>query len=119
MVTIVLILVAATTLTTTLLTLFGVLSRRSADDNELDTSLWRPATAEVNSTLSTRNRRFLLVTYRAGTQVIRNDVEYPFAGTLPSVGQRVPIRYDPAAPSRVAFDSKSDPTRAGALAAAR
>ena len=116
MVTIVLILVAATTLTTTLLTLFGVLSSRSTDDSKLDTSLWRPASAEVNSTLTTKSRRFLLVTYRAGTQLIRNDVEYPFTGALPSVGQRVPIRYDPAAPSRVAFDSKSDPTRASALA---
>jgi hypothetical protein len=119
MVTIVLILVAATTLTTALIALFGGLTSRNADDTELDTSLWRPASAEVNSTLSTRNRRFLLVTYRAGTQVIRNDVEYPFSGALPSVGQRVPIRYDPAAPSRVAFDSKSDPTLAGALTVAR
>jgi hypothetical protein len=47
----------------------------------------------------------LQVRYRAGRSLIRTDVLYPAAqGVVPLVTQRVPIKYDPAAPARAVYD---------------
>ncbi|HEY0693804.1 MAG TPA: hypothetical protein VGD71_32765 [Kribbella sp.] len=79
---------------------------RSADDSdpEFESSDWPRADAEVLSVLRAGGRTFLLVRFPVGTSLIRNDVLYPLPGATPRAGQRVPIRYDPEAPARVAFD---------------
>jgi hypothetical protein len=72
---------------------------------DLGSEAWRTATAEVVSILRAGNRTFLQVRYRAGRSLIRTDVLYPAAqGVVPLVTQRVPIRYDPAAPARAVYD---------------
>jgi hypothetical protein len=72
-------------------------------DDEVGSESWRTVNAEVVSVLRAGNRTFLRVRYPVGTQLIENDVMYPLPQT-PDVGRRVPIRYDPAAPARAAFD---------------
>lgn len=71
---------------------------------EAESANWRRVDAEVISVLHAGDRRFLLVRFGVGTSVIRNDVRYPLPGAVPYAGQRVPIRYDPAAPARMVFD---------------
>jgi Protein of unknown function (DUF3592) len=68
------------------------------------TETWRTVNAEVVSVLKAGSRTFLLVRYTVGSSLIHNDVLYPLAGKVPIVGQRVPIRYDPAAPARAVYD---------------
>jgi hypothetical protein len=87
---------------------------------ELGSESWRPVNAVVVSVLRAGDRTFLQVRYRAGTSLILNDVPYParsIRGPLPIVGQRVPIRYDPAAPARAVYDrtrsSGTPPRRPG------
>ncbi len=67
---------------------------------------WRPVTAEVISILRAGNRTFLQVRYRAGRSLVRNDVLYPARTPVPVVGQRVQVRYDPAAPARAVYDGQ-------------
>jgi hypothetical protein len=73
-------------------------------DPAVESANWRRVDAEVISVLRAGDRRFLLVRFGVGTSIIRNDVRYPLPGTVPYSGQRVPIRYDPAAPARMVFD---------------
>jgi len=73
-------------------------------DPEIESANWRRVDAEVISVLRAGNRTFLLVRFAVGTSLIRNDVRYPLPGAVPNAGQRVPIKYDPAAPARVVFD---------------
>lgn len=75
-------------------------------DPELGSAEWRMVDAEVLSTLRAGNRAFLQVRYRAGTSLVRSDVLYPSRTAVPLVGQRVPIRYDPAAPARAVYDGE-------------
>ena len=72
-------------------------------DDVVESQDWRTVNAEVVSVLRAGTRTFVRVRYPVGTQLIENDVMYPFPQT-PEVGRRVPIRYDPAAPARVVFD---------------
>jgi hypothetical protein len=85
-----------------------LVSRFAGRDDERDPGIesadWRRANAEVISVLRAGNRTFLLVRFQVGTSLIRNDVRYPLPGAVPHAGQRVPIKYDPAAPARVVFD---------------
>ena len=67
---------------------------------------WRPVTAEVVSILRAGNRTFLQVRYRAGRSLVRSDVLYPARTPVPLVGQRVRVRYDPAAPARAIYDGQ-------------
>lgn len=74
---------------------------------ELGSEAWRAVNAQVVSVLRAGNRTFLQVRYQVGTSLILNDVPYPTQsvhGPVPIVGQRVPIRYDPAAPARAVYD---------------
>jgi hypothetical protein len=87
-----------------LLALVRVSGRDDPPDPEIDSASWRRANAEVISVLRAGNRTFLLVRFQVGTSLIRNDVRYPLPGTVPHAGQRVPIKYDPAAPARLVFD---------------
>jgi hypothetical protein len=73
-------------------------------DPEIESANWRRVNAEVISVLRASNRTFLLVRFPVGTSLIRNDVRYPLPGVVPYAGQRVPIKYDPAAPARLVFD---------------
>jgi hypothetical protein len=85
-----------------LLSLFG--GGDDGLDPEVESANWHRADAEVISVLRAGDRRFLLVRFGVGTSLIRNDVRYPLPGAVPHAGQRVPIRYDPAAPARMMFD---------------
>jgi len=74
---------------------------------ELGSEAWRAVNAQVVSVLRAGNRTFLQVRYQVGTSLILNDVLYAtngLEGAVPIVGQRVPIRYDPAAPARAVYD---------------
>jgi hypothetical protein len=73
-------------------------------DPEIETANGRRANAKVISVLRASNRTFLLVRFPVGTSLIRNDVRYPLPGAVPHAGQRVPIKYDLAAPARLVFD---------------
>lgn len=77
---------------------------------ELGSEGWRPVTAEVISILRAGNRTFLQVRYRAGRSLVRNDVLYPARTPVPVVGQRVLVRYDPAAPARAVYDAQQPAT---------
>jgi hypothetical protein len=78
--------------------------RDDASDPDIEFSSWRWADAEVISILRASDRTFLRVRFSVGTSLIQNDVRYPLPGAVPHAGQRVPIRYDPAAPARMVFD---------------
>jgi hypothetical protein len=78
--------------------------RDDASDPGIEFATWRRVDAEVISTLRAGNRAFLRVRFSVGTSLIQNDVQYPLPGAAPHAGQRVPIRYDPAAPARMMFD---------------
>ena len=81
-------------------------------DPERGSEAWRPVTAEVISILRAGNRTFLQVRYRAGRSLVRSDVLYPARTPVPLVGQRVRVRYDPAAPARAVYDRSVTPTAA-------
>ncbi|MFI5709610.1 hypothetical protein [Kribbella sp. NPDC051620] len=88
-----------------ILVLAGLLAGRDDElDPEVESTNWRRADAEVISVLRSGDRTFLLVRFPVGTSLIRNDVRYPLPGGAPHAGQRVPIKYDPAAPARIVFD---------------
>lgn len=80
--------------------------RNRPADPERGSEGWRPVTAEVISILRAGNRTFLQVRYRAGRSLVRNDVLYPARTPVPVVGQRVRVRYDPAAPARAVYDAQ-------------
>lgn len=94
--------VAAAVVALFLVSSFG--EHDDARDEDLQVANWRTVDAEVVSVLRAGNRTFLRVRFAVGTSLIHNDVRYPLPGTAPHVGQRVPIRYDPAAPARMMFD---------------
>jgi hypothetical protein len=101
MVTVVLVVLAGVIATVCL----RALDRRTdASDPAVEHADWRRVDAEVISMLGVGDRTFLRVRFAVGTSLVQNDVLYPLAGAVPHVGRRVPIRYDPAAPARVAFD---------------
>jgi hypothetical protein len=68
------------------------------------TDSWRLVEAEVISVLHVGNRHFVMVSYRVGRELFRNDVMRPVIGTAPAVGDHVFVRYDPAAPARVLLE---------------
>jgi hypothetical protein len=104
MVTLVLLVIAAVGTGIAVLVLAGNLRGTTERlDEVVESQDWRVVNAEVVSVLRAGARTFLRVRYPVGTQLIENDVMYPFPQT-PDVGRRVPIRYDPAAPARVVFD---------------
>jgi hypothetical protein len=70
----------------------------------VDSANWRRMDAEVISMLRAGNRTFLRVRFSVGTSLIHSDVRYSLPGAVPHAGQRVPIRYDPAAPALATFD---------------
>jgi hypothetical protein len=107
MMTMVLLLAVVVALGAGALALFSQL-RDGGESPEPDvgTETWRTVNAEVISVLKTSNRTFLLVRYPVGTSLIHNDVLYPLPGAVPNVGQRVPIKYDPAAPARAVYDGQ-------------
>jgi hypothetical protein len=78
--------------------------RDDGPDQDIEFATWRRVDAEVISTLRACNRTFLRVRFSVGTSLIQNDVQYPLPGAVPHAGQRVLIRYDPAAPARMVFD---------------
>lgn len=103
--------VAVALLAVAALLLFGgsglvVLSKRGNDDGRtaLGTDSWPVVEGDVVSVLKVGGRNFLMVDYRVGSDHLRNDVMNPTAGLAPNVGQRVLVRYDPAAPARVVLE---------------
>jgi hypothetical protein len=104
--------VAVALLAVAALLLFGgsglvMLSKRGNDDAgppALGTDSWPVVEGDVVSVLKVGDRKFLMVDYRVGSDHLRNDVMNPTAGPAPIVGQRVFVRYDPAAPARVILE---------------
>lgn len=104
--------VAVALLAVAALLLFGgsglvVLSKRGNDDagsTARGTDLWPVVEGDVVSVLKVGGRNFLMVDYPVGSDHLRNDVMNPTAGLAPIVGQRVSVRYDPAAPARVILE---------------
>jgi hypothetical protein len=78
--------------------------RDDGSDPAVEHADWRRVDAEVISMLRVGDRTFLRVRFSVGSSLVQNDVLYPLAGAAPHAGRRVPVRYDPAAPMRVAFD---------------
>lgn len=74
---------------------------RLEEDQYVECANWRRVNAEVVSVLRAGDRVFLRVRFTVGTSLIQNDVRYDVPGPLPLTGQRVPIKYDPAAPARL------------------
>jgi hypothetical protein len=113
--------VAVALLAVAALLLFGgsglvVLSKRGNDDAgppALGTDSWPVVEGDVVSVLKVGGRNFLMVDYRVGSDHLRNDVMNPTAGPAPIVGQRVHVRYNPAAPARVVLvpDAATAPQR--------
>ena len=83
--------------------------RRGDHDQDETTEIenWRRVNAEVVSVLRTSTHTFLLVRYLVGTSLLHTYVSFPLSAAVPHAGQRVPIRCDPVAPAKAAFDRQA------------